>query len=176
MIAAEFTVTGEVPVEVSVSDCVVAVFTATLPKLKLAELTVNCGLGAAVLVPLRVTCAVEPVDESLLIVIWPLADPVAVGRNCTYNVTDCVGFNVAGKLPPTIAKPAPLIVAELTVTGEVPVEVNVNDCVVAVFTVTLPKLKLAALTVSCGLGVAVLVPPRVTRFVLPLDELLPIMI
>jgi len=62
------------------------------------------------------------------------------------------------------------------VTGEVPVEVNVNDCVVAVFTVTLPKLKLAALTVSCGLGAAVLVPPRVTRFVLPLDELLPIVI
>jgi len=69
-----------------------------------------------------------------------------------------------------------MIIAELTVTGEVPVEVNVNDCVVAVFTVTLPKLKLAALTVSCGLGVAVLVPPRVTRFVLPLDELLPIVI
>jgi hypothetical protein len=45
------------------------VFTVTLPKLKLAELTVNCGLGAAVLVPLRVTCAVEPVDESLLMVI-----------------------------------------------------------------------------------------------------------
>ena len=69
-----------------------------------------------------------------------------------------------------------MIIAELTVTGEVPVEVNVNDCVVAVFTVTLPKLKLAALTVSCGLGVAVLVPPRVTRFVLPLDELLPMAI
>jgi len=45
------------------------VFTVTLPKLKVAALTVNCGLGAAVLVPLRVTCAVEPVDESLLIVI-----------------------------------------------------------------------------------------------------------
>ena len=68
MIVAELTVTGEVPVEVSVNDCVVAVFTVTLPKLKEAALTVNCGLGAAVLVPLRVTCAVEPVDESLLIV------------------------------------------------------------------------------------------------------------
>jgi hypothetical protein len=45
------------------------VFTVTLPKLRLAELTVSCGLGAAVLVPLRVTCAVDPVDESLLIVI-----------------------------------------------------------------------------------------------------------
>jgi len=69
VIVAELTVTGEVPVDVSVNDCVVAVFTVTLPKLKLAELTVNCGLGAAALVPLRVTCAVEPVDESLLMVI-----------------------------------------------------------------------------------------------------------
>ena len=69
-----------------------------------------------------------------------------------------------------------MIVAELTMTGEVPVEVNVSDCVVAVFTVTLPKLKLAALTVNCGLGAAVLVPLRVTWFVLPLDELLPIVI
>jgi hypothetical protein len=65
-----------------------------------------------------------------------------------------------------------VIAAELTVTGEVPVDVSVSDCVVAVFTVTLPKLKLAALTVNCGLGAAVLVPLRVTRFVLPLDELL----
>jgi hypothetical protein len=170
LIVAEFTVTGEVPVDVSVSDCVVAVFTVTLPKLKLAELTVNCGLGATVLIPLRVTCAVEPVDESLLIVIWPFAVPVAVGKNCTCNVTDWVGFNVAGKLPPTIVKPAPLIVAEFTVTGEVPVDVSVSDCVVAVFTVTLPKLKLAALTVNCGLGAAVLVPPRVTCAVEPVDE------
>ena len=68
-IVAELTVTGDVPVDVRVSDCVVAVFTVTLPKLRLAELTVNCGLGVAVLVPLRVTCAVESVDESLLIVI-----------------------------------------------------------------------------------------------------------
>ena len=39
-----------------------------------------------------------------------------------------------------------------------------------------PKLKLAALTVNCGLCAAVLVPLKVTRFVLPLDELLPIVI
>jgi hypothetical protein len=38
--------------------------------------------------------------------------------------------------------------AELIVTGAVPVDVRVNDCAAAVFTVTLPKLKLAALTVS----------------------------
>jgi hypothetical protein len=69
VVVAEFIVTGDVPVDANVRDCVVAVFTVTLPKLKLPALTVNCGLGAAVLVPSRVTCALEPVDELLLIVI-----------------------------------------------------------------------------------------------------------
>jgi hypothetical protein len=145
---AELTVTGEVPVEVSVNDWVVAVFTVTLPKLKLEALIVNCGLGADVLVPLRATTAVLPLDELLLIVICPLAAPAAVGRYCTCSVIDCVGFSVTGKLPPTIVKPVPVMAAEFTVTGEVPVEVSVNDCVVAVFTVTLPKLRLAALIVN----------------------------
>jgi hypothetical protein len=45
-----------------------------------------------------------------------------------------------------MANPAPVIAAELTVTGDVPVDINVNDCVVAVFTVTLSKLRLVALT------------------------------
>ena len=99
-----------------------------------------------------------------------MAAPAAVGKNCTCNVIDCVGFNVVGKLPPTIVKPAPLIAAEFTVTGEVPVDVNVNDCVVAVFTVTLPKLNVAALTINCGLGAAVLVPLRVTCAVGSVDE------
>jgi hypothetical protein len=79
--AAELTVTADVPVEVNVSDCVVGVFTVTLPKLRLAVLTDNCGLSAAVLVPLRSTTVVAPVDESLLIVICPASDPVVVGRN-----------------------------------------------------------------------------------------------
>ena len=34
-----------------------------------------------------------------------------------------------------------MIAAELIVTGDVPDEVSVTDCVVEVFTVTLPKLK-----------------------------------
>jgi hypothetical protein len=59
-----------------------------------------------------------------------------------------VGFNVTGKPPPTIVKPAPVIAAELTITGDVPVDVSVNDSVVAVFNVTLPKLRLATLTVN----------------------------
>jgi hypothetical protein len=80
-IAGAFTATGAVPVDVSVNDCVVAVFTVTLPKLKLPALTANCGLAAAVLVPLRATPVVLPVDELLLIVICPLAAPVASGKN-----------------------------------------------------------------------------------------------
>ena len=47
-----------------------------------------------------------------------------------------------------IEKPAPMIAAEFTVTGAVPVDVNVSDCVVAEFTVTFPKLKVAALTAN----------------------------
>ena len=77
-----------------------------------------------------------------------MAAPADVGRNCTCSVIDCVGFSVTGTLPPTIVKPAPVMVAELTVTGAVPVDVSVNDWVVDVFTVTLPKLRLAALTAN----------------------------
>ena len=58
-----------------------AVSTVTLPKLRLPELSVNCGLGAGVLIPLRLTVAVLPLDELLLMVSWLLADPVVVGLN-----------------------------------------------------------------------------------------------
>src|ERR1700750_2126980 len=176
VIVAELTVTAAVPADVKVNDCVVAVFTVTLPKLRLPALTVNCGLGAAVLVPFRPTTVAGPAEESLLIVICPLPAPVDAGRNCTCNVTACSGFSVTGTLPLTIVNPAPVMVAELTVTGAVPVDVSVNDCVVAVFTVTLPKLRLAALTANCGLGAAVFGPLRATCDGVPLDELLLIVI
>ena len=45
-------------------------------------------------------------------------------------------------------KPEPVNAAELMVTGAVPVEVSVTGCVDAVFTVTLPKVRLAALSVN----------------------------
>ena len=67
VMAAELSVTGVVPVEVSVTDCVDAVFTVTLPKLRLVEPIVNCAF-AAVPVPPRDTTAVAPLVESLLIV------------------------------------------------------------------------------------------------------------
>jgi hypothetical protein len=91
---------------------------------------------------------VLPLAELLLIASCPLAAPGDVGSNCTCSVVDSVGFSVTGKPPPTIVKPAPVIAAELTITGDVPVDVSVNDCIVGVFTVTLPKLRLTALIVN----------------------------
>jgi hypothetical protein len=55
-------------------------------------------------------------------------------------------------------KPAPVIAAELIVTAAVPVDVIVNDCTTAVFTATLPKLRLAELIVNCGEDTDVPVP------------------
>ena len=86
----------------------------------------------------------------LPIVICPVAAPADAGVNCTCSVIDWVGFSVAGKLAPTMVKPLPVIAAELTVSGDVPLDVSVNDWVVEVLTVKLPKFRLAALTVSCG--------------------------
>ena len=47
-------------------------------------------------------------------------------------------------MAPDIVKPVPASAAELIVTGAVPVDVNVTGCVDAVFTVTLPNVRLAA--------------------------------
>ena len=57
---------------------------------------------------------------------------------------------MTGKVAPDMVKPVPLNPAELMVTGAVPVEVNVNGSVDAVFTVTLPNARLAGLTVNVG--------------------------
>ena len=47
-------------------------------------------------------------------------------------------------------KPLPVSVAALTVTGAVPVEVKVTECVTAVFTVILPNVRLVVLMLSVG--------------------------
>src|SRR5271170_1664335 len=122
---AELTVTGEVPVEVRVTVCVVGESTVTLPKLRFAMLTDNCGFAAdetiAVPIPLRATTEVAPVVELLPMVSCPIAAPAAVGWNCTCHVSAWFGFKVTGKPPPTMVKPVPLTEAELIVTGKVPV-------------------------------------------------------
>ena len=89
-----------------------------------------------------------------------------------FSVTDWFGFKVTGKLTPDIVKPAPVSAAELMVTGDVPVEVRVTGCVEAVLTVTLPKVRLAVLSVNCGLVAAVPAPVKLTVAVLLVAELL----
>ena len=80
LMEAELTVSAEVPVEVSVIDCVVGEFTVTLPKLKLAVLIVRCGYAARP-VPLRATTSVLPEVELLVMVSCPVAAPATVGMN-----------------------------------------------------------------------------------------------
>jgi hypothetical protein len=171
LIAAELIVTGPVPLEVSVTDSVDELPTVTLPKLRLDELTVNCGV-VAMPVPLRLTVAVALVDELLVMVSLPETAPVAAGLNCTVRLNVCLGLSVTGKLDPETVKPVPLMAAELIVTGAVPLDVSVTDCVEEVPTVTLPKLKLARLTVKVGVVAAVPVPLRLTAAVASVDELL----
>jgi len=79
---------------------------------------------------------------------------------------------VVGKLPATMVNPVPLMEAELTVTGEVPVEVRVIVCVVGELTVTLPKLRLAVLIDNWDGTTAEPVPLRATTAVLSVVELL----
>jgi hypothetical protein len=85
-IAAEFTVTADVPLEVRVNFWVTAVFTVVFPKLRFAALTVSFATGAAVPVPLNVTAVVLPLLELLVIVTFPVIAPVTVGLNCTCSV------------------------------------------------------------------------------------------
>ena len=57
---------------------------------------------------------------------------------------------MTGKVAPDIVKAVPLIVAELMVNGAVPVEYNVSGSVAEEPSLTVPKLRLVELTVSCG--------------------------
>jgi hypothetical protein len=90
------------------------------------------------------------VKELLLMVSVPDAAPAEVGSNWTFKVAVWLEFSVRGKLAPEKEKPAPETVAELTVTGAVPVEVSIKVCVAGVFRVTLPKVMLEALMLSVG--------------------------
>ncbi len=55
-----------------------------------------------------------------------------------------------GKVTPETVKPLPLMAAALTVTGAVPVEVRITDCVSGVFRFTFPNATLVALMLSVG--------------------------
>jgi hypothetical protein len=85
---AELTVRAAVPDEVRVRVLVEVVFSVTEPKARVLALTVSCGVAAAVPVPLKVTMLVVPPEESLEIVILPLAAPATVGSKLTCSVTE----------------------------------------------------------------------------------------
>jgi hypothetical protein len=73
-----------------------------------------------------------------------------VGSNCTTSVTARPGLNVTGNVAPDMVKPVPLSVAEVMMTGTVPVELKVSGCVEGVFNVALPNEILLALVVNVG--------------------------
>ena len=77
------TVSGALPEDVNVSVLVEVVFTGTLPKSRLAALTVNSGLALCVPVPLSVTVVVLPLAELLEMVMVPLAVPATLGSKLT---------------------------------------------------------------------------------------------
>lgn len=79
---AALTVTADVPVDVSVTDCVTAVPSESFPKLKPFVLKVSTGWGE-IPEPLRLTVEVLPLLALLEIVIEPLAVPVTVGWKLT---------------------------------------------------------------------------------------------
>ena len=80
---------------------------------------------------------------------------------------------MAGSVAPETEKPVPFGTADLTVTAAVPEEVSVSVLVEVVFRVTLPKVRLLALTVNWG---ETPVPLRLTVFVLLIDEVLEMVI
>lgn len=61
---------------------------------------------------------------------------------------------MAGTVTPVIEKPGPDRSTELTVTGAVPEDVSVMDCVAVEFRATEPKSRLDALTVNCAVTAA----------------------
>ena len=105
---------------------------ASLPDPVNVEVAQESALRVTVPVPLRLTTVDAPVEELLAKVNDPAAAPAKVGSNCTVRVADCAGFNVTGNDVPEIVNPAPLTVAELTVTGILPVEFKVTVWLTAV--------------------------------------------
>jgi hypothetical protein len=97
-------------------------------------------------VPVRLTVIVFPAEELLAMLNRPAPGPALVGSNCTVSVTDWPGFNLAGNVAPETEKPVPTRETVLISSGHVPEDVNVTDCVAAVFTGILPKAMLVALT------------------------------
>jgi hypothetical protein len=135
---------GAAPLSVTVQASVPDPVIDALPQVSALNAT------GATPVPLSVTAAVPLVEELLVIVTIPVAAPAVVGSNFTDSVAVWLGFNVNGKVAPDIVNPFPVGVAALMVTGDVPAEVKVSDCVAGVLSPTLPNAMLVALRPKVG--------------------------
>jgi 4-hydroxy-3-methylbut-2-en-1-yl diphosphate synthase IspG/GcpE len=162
-LAATVTVAGTVTAELLLNRLTLVALVAaalsvtvqvSLPDPVMEELPQARELKAAVVldppVPLNAITAVGLVEELLTRVSCPVTAPAVVGSNSKVPLTDCPGFNVTGSEAPVILKPAPVRLAELTVTGCPPVDVTVIVCEAVVFNATLPNATLAVLTDRIG--------------------------
>jgi hypothetical protein len=157
---AELMVTGAAPVEVKVTDCVVAVLTCTFPKATLAALMLSVGTAAfncrAKLFEMppeaavRVTACAVPTDDT------PAVNPALVAFTGTVIVAGTV---TAALLLERIMLSPPLAAAEVSVTVQASVPDPVMD----------PLLQESALN---SVGVEVPVPLRTITAVPLVEELL----
>lgn len=131
-------VSAAVPEFVIVNVCDLVCPSMTLPKLKLAGLTVK---PACTPEPLTGIESGEPVPL-LVTVTVPVTAPTAVGANVTDKTAWLEGFNVAGTVTPLVVNPDPVTVIPVICTDPVPVFVNVICFAELVPVPTFPKLKL----------------------------------
>ena len=120
------------PVLVKVIFCEALLPTATLPKLKLFVLAVNCPTGAVVAVPDNTIVRGEPA-ASLATVMLPVAFPVTLGANFTASVAFSDAFSVTGAVTPLTLNPLPPALILVIWTAAVPVFVTVTFCVIAAY-------------------------------------------
>jgi len=133
------------PVFVRVTVCELLLPTATLPKLTLDGVTDSCDCAP---VALRAIVVGEPgafvVSEML-----PETLPEEVGAKTAFNVT-LLPAEIVWAERPVMPKPAPAALNCEIVRFALPVFVRVTVCELLPPTLTLPKLTLDGVTVSCG--------------------------
>jgi hypothetical protein len=86
-------------------------------------------LNAAMIVPVpdKGSEVVVPLAELLEMESCPVTAPAVAGSNRTLRLVVWPGVKVRGKVAPEIEKPVPATVAELTMSGAVPVEDRTTD-------------------------------------------------
>jgi hypothetical protein len=138
--------TFALPLLVTVTDCVVALPTFTLPKLKLVGLGVNATVDAC---PFPLSGTVDVADDALLsIAIDPLTLDAEDGLNCAVKVALLPAPSVYGIESPEALMPDPEVARLEIVIVALPEFASLIVCVASLPTVTVPKLTEAGVIVS----------------------------